>query len=205
MLITVILFFIFRQTQLNKFNRTLSEKNKALEKLHKKLEVANHELQNLSFKDSLTGLYNRRYFCRYIGDELKSLRRTPQPNCLMLLDIDLFKQVNDNFGHAVGDDVLMEITKVFTSIIREADIAARWGGEEFIFFLPDTTLSNAEVLAKRLVETIRQYQFATVGQLTVSIGLAEYQENETFEDWFERTDSALYQAKSLGRDRFVLG
>lgn len=200
----VILFFIFRQVQLNKFNHTLSDNNDTLEKLHKKLEIANSELQNLSFKDSLTQLYNRRYFSRFIHDELKSLKRTQQNSCLMLVDIDFFKQVNDNYGHAIGDDVLAEMARVFKSIMREADLAARWGGEEFIFLLPDTTSADAKNLAGRLLDKVRENEFAAAGQLTVSIGLSQYQDNETFESWFDRTDTALYEAKAQGRDQFVL-
>ena len=203
-LVVIILFFIFRQSQLNKFNKALNEKNKSLEKLHKELEIANHELQNLSFKDSLTNLYNRRYFSRFLDDELKTIKRTQQSSCLMLVDIDLFKQVNDNYGHAAGDEVLAEMAKIFKSIMREADLAARWGGEEFIFHLPDTVSNDAEILAERLLNKVREHNFSLAGKLTVSIGLAQHQGKETFETWFERTDSALYDAKRNGRNCFVL-
>lgn len=199
--LVITLLFILRQRQLNRFNRLLSEKNKELESLTHVLEKTNHELEYISFHDPLTDLYNRSYFSQHIKDKIHDINRSQSPTCLMLVDIDHFKQVNDELGHNVGDEVLTQLSQVFNEVIRQSDIAARWGGEEFVFLLPETSIDSAKKLATRLLNAVREHHFNKVGQVTVSIGIAEYDHKSDFHNWFERADKALYRAKDAGRDQ----
>jgi diguanylate cyclase (GGDEF)-like protein len=123
--------------------------------------------------------------------------------CLIVLDIDFFKAVNDNHGHSAGDTVLKEMALRIGDTIREMDIAARWGGEEFLVLCPDTKKQQAVLLAERLNKAVSQHSFTEVGHLTCSLGVAEFKPDESFIQWFDRGDQALYQAKNRGRDRVV--
>lgn len=195
------LVLILRQRQLNRFNRVLNNKNEELELVTSVLEKANQDLEYISFHDQLTDLYNRSYFSQYIKDKIHVIKRSKSPACLMLVDIDHFKKINDELGHNVGDRVLNELVDVFNSVVRQSDITARWGGDEFVILLPETSIEAAQKLAKRMLETIREYPFENVGKVTVSIGVAEYTKESDFHNWFEKTDEALYRAKGAGRDQ----
>jgi len=196
----VILVIVIRQRQLNRFNRLLNSKNEELELVTSVLEKANQDLEYISFHDQLTDLYNRSYFSQHIKDKIHVIKRSKSPACLMLVDIDHFKKINDELGHNVGDRVLRELVDVFNAVVRQSDITARWGGDEFVILLPETSLEAAQKLATRMLETVREYQFENAGKVTVSIGIAEYDEDSDFHSWFEKADEALYKAKSAGRD-----
>lgn len=198
-IITVVL--VLRQRQLNRFNRVLNSKNEELELVTSVLEKANQDLEYISFHDSLTDLYNRSYFSQHIKDKIHIIKRSKSPTCLMLVDIDDFKKINDELGHAVGDRVLKELADVFNAVVRQSDVTARWGGDEFVILLPETSLDSAEKLAKRMLESVREYPFENAGNVTVSIGITEYEIDSDFLSWFEKTDEALYKAKSAGRDQ----
>lgn len=164
------------------------------------------ELQRLATRDPLTNLYNRRELERRLQEDVARAARYGQPLSLFMLDIDHFKAVNDNFGHAAGDEVLRELAEHFRQQLREVDYAGRYGGEEFVVVMPETGLEDGTATAERLCASIRNLQFA-VGdnvtlQVTASLGVANMPEHaEDMEKLVRLADEALYRAKKEGRNR----
>lgn len=159
------------------------------------------ELERLSSIDRLTGAWNRAHFDRVIGSELSRSSRFRQPVSLILVDIDHFKRINDTFGHQAGDSVLRELVEIIKAHIRSTEFLFRWGGEEFVVLAPSTGYRGAAVLAETLRSKVAQHAFASVGTVTISLGVSEHYAAETPEAWFSRADSALYAAKNGGRNR----
>jgi diguanylate cyclase (GGDEF)-like protein len=157
--------------------------------------------------DSLTRLANRKTFDDELGRvaDLASLFR--QPACLLLVDVDHFKSVNDNYGHATGDEVLRQLTGCLVRTFRRRDdVVARYGGEEFGIILRETVRREAVLLSERLLESVRDLNVEHGGRnirLTVSVGIAEVEPGETPDAWLQRADQALYDAKNAGRDRLA--
>jgi diguanylate cyclase (GGDEF)-like protein/PAS domain S-box-containing protein len=156
--------------------------------------------------DSLTELYNRRYFTEHSEREFYRAKRHLRIVSLISIDIDHFKHINDGYGHPAGDKVLMSVAKCLLPCIRQEDILARIGGEEFSILLPETSLQSAKVVAERI--RLNQSNLSIKGEwkgeitLTVSIGVTCIKfEDDTFDDFFRRGDKALYQAKALGRNQ----
>lgn len=165
------------------------------------LQSANKKLQQETLTDPLTGVGNRRRINQVIESEIgRYYRQNMSPFSLLLLDIDHFKQVNDEYGHLAGDQVLKELCKKVLSLLRVTDEMARWGGEEFVVLLPTASADHAAVLAERIRAEIAQ---GVTGGLnvTISVGLAEYQRGESLETLVSRADQALYAAKNQGRNR----
>jgi diguanylate cyclase (GGDEF)-like protein len=154
--------------------------------------------QSLASTDSLTGLLNRRQMQLLLEKAIQHERHF----VLLLLDIDHFKQVNDRLGHNVGDSVLREVSQRLRESLRQDDLLGRWGGEEFLALLPQTAHDDAEQLAERLLQSIRQHAFPHELSVTVSIGATHALEGERPEDIVHRADLALYHAKQAGRNRF---
>jgi diguanylate cyclase (GGDEF)-like protein/hemerythrin-like metal-binding protein len=173
------------------------EMARQLDQLHEQVS----KLQRLSSTDVLTGAWNRSHFERTVVTELERSIRQRQPVSLILIDIDHFKRVNDNFGHQTGDSVLSELVSVVEKTIRSIDMLFRWGGEEFVVIAPSAGYRGSAAQAERIREAVAAHRFATVGSVTVSIGVAEYLKTESAETWFRRLDHALYQAKDGGRNR----
>lgn len=169
-----------------------------IERLRQKLD----EAQKQSITDPLTGIWNRLQFQQLSKIELARSERHRQPLCLLVVDIDHFKLINDTHGHSAGDQVLRDLTEVMRQQIRLVDSLFRWGGEEFVVLLPNTAMTAARMIAERLRKGIEQHAFQ-IGQITVSIGLAQGQAGESAEAFFARADDALYQAKASGRNRVV--
>ncbi|MEE8253977.1 MAG: diguanylate cyclase [Nitrosomonadaceae bacterium] len=166
-----------------------------------KLKIMIGELDRLASTDKLTGAWNRRRFEETIETEMDRLRRYGNRLSLMILDVDHFKNINDQYGHAVGDQVLVDLSDTIRSSLRSSDSLTRWGGEEFVILCPNTTLSIVSKLAERLRKKIATVNFQQVGSITVSFGAAECGPSETWEQWLHRADEALYLAKSSGRDQ----
>jgi diguanylate cyclase (GGDEF)-like protein len=166
-------------------------------KQRKKVE---EKLRVLSTTDELTGAYNRRAFNEYLGANIDRAMRYNEHLSMFLLDIDNFKKINDTYGHDVGDLVLKALARVVRESVRQQDIVARWGGEEFTILLPQTGKDAALQLAERLRKNIAVNDFPKVGRITVSIGLAELQVDDTSDALVKRADLALYQAKDSGRN-----
>lgn len=163
----------------------------------------NEELRKLAMIDPLTGLFNRRAIEPLLDKEMSRKKRFGHPVCILILDLDLFKEINDRHGHVTGDRVLAGVACEISSILRETDTMARWGGEEFLILASETPLMNAMVLAEKVREKIGGILFDKVGTVTASIGVADYLAGESFGEWYERADTALYRAKEIGRNRVM--
>jgi len=161
------------------------------------------ELKNLAMRDSLTGIYNRHKVNEIIDEEIIRQSRYNNSFALLMLDIDHFKSVNDNYGHGVGDIILQELSNLVVKNIRKSDKFARWGGEEFLIILPQTTAEGAFKYAQKLVDVIATYEFSEVSKLTISVGVSIYREGESKTEFLKRTDEALYIAKEKGRNRVI--
>jgi len=153
--------------------------------------------------DPLTGVFNRRYMERSLSDAIERLRRNSTPTSLLLMDVDGFKSINDQFGHAKGDSVLKEIVSLIAKRSRKLDLLFRIGGEEFMLLLPDTKEAAAAVVAEQLRASIAESRLLDDRQLTVSIGVSELQPGESPDSWMKHADDALYAAKKAGRNRVV--
>lgn len=168
-----------------------------------KMKKMEEELKLLSQTDQLTQIYNRVKFVDSLEKEVARIRRYEADLSLIMLDIDHFKRINDNYGHDVGDEVLILLTKVVDTCIRETDIFARWGGEEFMILLPHTSLNNAAKLAERIREKIEKAEFPKVGTITSSFGVSQFVKWDNEESFTKRVDRALYKAKEKGRNRVI--
>ena len=169
----------------------------------------NEELKKISITDSLTGLLNRRYFQERISEEIERSRRHVLPLSLIIIDIDDFKAINDSYGHMAGDEALKILARCLRNCIRTIDVAARYGGEEFTMILPQTSKSDALVIADRVCKEVRKLDLPLQREtlrtsLSVSVGLATFPEDsDTLEGLIRNTDIALYQAKTQGKNRVV--
>jgi diguanylate cyclase (GGDEF)-like protein len=160
-----------------------------------------NKITNMAMRDQLTQSYNRHSFFEFVAKELSRSSRTGMKMSLALIDVDHFKKVNDLHGHGVGDLVLKQIPIIVKSATRGEDVLARYGGEEFIIMMPNTDLEGAKVVAERIRQNMESYEFEYVHQVTISIGLAEKQPEESMDQCIERADKALYRAKENGRNR----
>lgn len=169
-------------------------------RIRRGLQLA-REKQEAAF-DPLTKLYNRRVFEAFMNQETAKFKRYGREFSLILIDLDHFKRVNDTFGHKAGDTVLKEVAKIIQKETREADLPARWGGEELALLLPETDESGAKLLAEKLRQKIEHHQFPEVGHITASFGAAAMNSPES--DLIEAADNALYRAKETGRNKVVI-
>ncbi len=178
-----------------------------LQRLQRSLSAARVRLEDIELEarhDDLTGVYNRRALIMAMHDSKQRADATGEPLSLCILDLDLFKRFNDEFDHLTGDQVLRTFAKAVQEGLRASDFFGRYGGEEFVQILPQTTLPGAMSDAERLRKRISALELPvsrSVGPLTVSIGVAQYNPPEGIEQTFARADAALYKAKQLGRDR----
>ena len=169
--------------------------------LHKKTQ----ELEKLASYDSLTNIYNRRKLIELAEIELSRFNRHNYIFSILMLDIDNFKTINDTYGHDVGDDVLVKLSKLIDKETRGTDHFARWGGEEFIILSPDSDLEGRKILAEKIVNLIRHYNFEIAGNITISLGIGSSKENDiTIDEIIKRADQALYIAKHSGKDQFKI-
>lgn len=168
------------------------------------------ESVDLSTKDGLTGLFNRRYFDIHIKQMVQKSIETNQKMCMMMFDMDHFKEVNDIYGHPAGDAVLKTLSCTLKSSFRVTDLISRYGGEEFVVLLNNVDLDTGSKIAEKVRAKIEQTDFFIPDQeeplkKTTSIGIAEYNKDETIEDFISRADKALYQAKETGRNKVAIG
>jgi len=183
--------------------RKIQEKNSQLEALNKELEI-------IATTDGLTGVYNRRYFNQAIVRECELAKRHSRPTSLMILDIDFFKRVNDNYGHQAGDYVIMALTEVIKHTVRSSDIVARYGGEEFIVLATVCDLRQTSALAERLRDNVEKHAFVYASEkipITISLGVAEWNDEMKTDgqSLVRNADNALYRAKKEGRNRVCVG
>lgn len=170
---------------------------------YKKMRQHNKSLQSLSDTDSLTGLFNRRYLDSAFHKEVQNTQRYNTHFSIILLDIDDFKKINDNFGHDKGDSVLRQVAEILVDNSRKNDIIGRWGGEEFLLVCPHTNLENAKVLAQKLCHLLQSTTFEVDQQITGSMGVTEYDKESSYDECFKVVDKALYKAKNQGKNRVV--
>lgn len=167
-----------------------------------RLEAMQQELERLSSTDDLTGLYNRRFFLEHVQRQLGSPYRTE--DCLLLLDIDNFKRINDTYGHEVGDKALRLCARTIGQTVRDIDVLARFGGEEFVVLLPDTPLEQASAIAERVRQRVADTPLELTGRrvtMTLSIGCSSSTRASDMADLIRSADRALYAAKARGRNR----
>jgi diguanylate cyclase (GGDEF)-like protein/PAS domain S-box-containing protein len=162
-------------------------------------------LQYLSRIDDLTGLLNRRVLIEKLEDEVRRIQRYKSSLSLIICDIDYFKEINDKYGHDIGDRVLQMVSRLFIEAIRNTDVIGRYGGDEFLVILPETTMEGAKEIAERIRSSVENFKFnadETSINPTVSLGIAEFNpEKEDVSELIKRADNALYIAKGKGRNR----
>jgi len=196
------------------YSKTIETKNKELTALNYGLEnivkertaelnEAYEKMEKIALTDTLTEIYNRYYFNSALQNEISRAKRY-ESFSLLMFDIDHFKEVNDTFGHNIGDIVLRMIAERVKSCLRESDIFARVGGEEFMIILPSTTLETANEVGERIRTTIEMHTFDGIGKITVSLGLVTYRDDESFAEIVKRVDTELYKAKNNGRNNLSM-
>jgi diguanylate cyclase (GGDEF)-like protein len=174
-----------------------------LDAAYKELENTNTRLKETSFKDEVTGLYNRRFFSIRLEEEMQRHRRFNHPVSVVLTDLDGFKAVNDELGHTVGDETLRDIAQILVKHSRGINVVARWGGDEFAVLLVETSRAGARLYADRIRQVVSAYPFSHGKRLTASFGLASLPDDDvsTSEDLLRTADEALYAAKRLGKNQ----
>jgi diguanylate cyclase (GGDEF)-like protein len=179
-----------------------------IKRLQDELKEANERYRRLSITDDLTGLYNRRYFFEILEREFERAVRYHLPLALVIIDVDHFKEVNDNFGHLQGDVILTEIASLITGNLRSHDIVARYGGEEFVLLLPMASGDTARSVSEKIRRLIERHRFKGAGDhsITVSIGVCTYPTSavERIDDLISLADGGLYEAKREGRNSVVI-
>ncbi|MDD5211942.1 MAG: diguanylate cyclase [Sulfuricurvum sp.] len=165
--------------------------------------TAKKELEAIAMIDKLTHLYNRRKMdeCLYI--EVEKSKRYNKPLSVIMIDIDYFKKVNDTYGHQTGDTVLQKVAELINDNTRKIDCCARYGGEEFLIMCPETPKDGAIILAEQIRQTVENYSFETVKHLTISLGIASYDDADDMMTLIKKSDEALYMAKHQGRNQVV--
>ena len=161
-------------------------------------------LIRLARKDPLTGVGNRRALSEKLDKVIAANVRTQAPASMLMLDLDHFKRVNDRYGHATGDQILVRLTEIIKRRLRVTDSVYRIGGEEFVVVVDGQNLTNASRLAEQLRTIIEGNALAPAGSVTISLGVAQHQTGESADSWLRRADSALYEAKEAGRNTIKL-
>jgi diguanylate cyclase len=196
-----------RETALTK---QLADMQKKLDEMETLAEAAQHAIEEQRKKamhDALTGLPNREAYQQRLEQEVNRLQRYGNKLSLMVCDIDLFKRINDNYGHLAGDKVLKIIAKSLQVNLRDSDFIARFGGEEFVALMPETSKEEAKIVAEKLRKKVESSPFnfkKEPVQITVSFGISEFGEGDSATDVFERADKALYKAKENGRNQVLI-
>ena len=199
---------VFRELYLQRkvIERFYNNLEQLVEERTSELKEANRTISHQAATDYLTELYNRRYFNECLTAALSAARRHTYPLAMIMIDLDNFKRVNDTHGHSAGDLVLKRFASLLRDMIRTEDVAARWGGEEFIILLSHTVSDAAAALAERIRSAFEQQSDSSSRLfLSASFGVVQLQENDDADTLIRRADTALYQAKHEGRNRVVLG
>lgn len=188
-------------------NQSLEQKLQKSSSTMQQLKTEMESVRKEAYTDGLTGIANRKKFDMEIEPMMAESREESQPLSLIIGDIDHFKSFNDTYGHQIGDQVLRLVARVFHDGVKGRDLPCRYGGEEFVIILPETSAENGQKVADALREAVKAKEIRnratgeTINSVTISMGVAELGTDETLKEWIERADKALYRAKKLGRDR----
>jgi len=188
------------------FQAKLNNSKKEIELLHKELA----QVRKTATTDGLTGLLNRRAFDQMLLEQIENQKKSAGELCLLILDLDHFKRINDSFGHRVGDNVLRYTAKLMQQHIAENHYAARYGGEELAVIMPDTSLTKAMKIAEKIRNALAQYPLKQkdnpelIGKVTLSVGVSALKASDTHESLIDRADRALYLAKNNGRNQVMV-
>src|SRR5499433_655458 len=176
-----------------------------LDQAYKELESTNVRLKETSFKDEVTGLYNRRFFSVRLEEEMSRYRRFNHPVSLVLMDLDGFKAVNDDMGHVVGDETLRDVGQILMKHSRGINVVSRYGGDEFAVLLVETSKSGARLYADRIRQVVATFPYSHGKRVTASFGVASLPDDDasTSEELFRAADQALYAAKRAGKNQVV--
>lgn len=187
-------------TELQQAEKQLAESNQRLEAEVKKRTA---QLEKIATTDELTGLYNRREIMRILDIEISRVSRQQTPLSIMMLDLDHFKAINDQYGHQTGDVTLQNAAASISQGIRKTDAIGRIGGEEFLIIMPDTTIESAYDHADRIRQTLAEQKSTDTAKqfCTTSIGVAQFLQDDTLKSFIQRADETLYRAKAEGRNR----
>lgn len=210
----VLLFLIFSAyterllEKIHKMTIELKSYHERLQQMLAELEMENterkhavEELERLSETDPLTSVYNRRKFNDILASEVERSKRYSTGLSIIMCDIDHFKKINDQFGHDVGDNALKVFSSTINNNIREVDMFARWGGEEFMILMPNTNAEVAKAVAEKLRQIVEDTEIKKVNTFTASFGVADLNQEDTAESLLKRVDEALYKAKNSGRNK----
>ncbi len=173
----------------------------SIKELEYKVAQRTQELEKLATTDTLTGLNNRLQIDHKFTLELEKAKRYNLFFSIIIIDIDKFKNINDNHGHLVGDKVLVEFSTILRNSCRKIDTIGRWGGEEFLIICPQTHADAAATLTEKIRKNITEYNFSQIGNVSASFGITEYQPQDEIDQIMKRADTALYNAKNKGRNR----
>ncbi|MCK5110170.1 MAG: diguanylate cyclase [Arcobacteraceae bacterium] len=186
--------------------KQVSQRTIELQNIIHKLEVNSKELLYEATHDHLTSIYNRQKFTTELDYEIKRANRYNNKLSIIMYDIDSFKNINDTYGHDIGDEVLIAISNLSTKHLRNVDILARWGGEEFMILLPQTTIKDASRIAENIRKAIEKACLSQVlkGNITASFGVCEFIQKENKDTFLKRVDEALYKAKNSGKNIVVM-
>ncbi|MEJ2657249.1 MAG: GGDEF domain-containing protein [Desulfobacterales bacterium] len=188
----------------NHMGQRLAETHKELLESNQTISLQAKLLKDLSLHDPLTSLYNRRYFDDHAQILMQQAVRHQHPMCIMIADLDNFKTINDRYSHSVGDEVLKQASSILKQNMRESDLLARFGGEEFVALFIESTLAQARERCETLRKCIEEYDWSGIAdglQVTISIGLCDDLELGTVDAMLQEADKHLYQAKASGRNQ----
>lgn len=202
--IAVMLFLAYRITSLRGEVRLERARARELEEVNALLDHRGRELEEKTKHDQLTGAFNRHGVEEGLQAALGEWRRERKPTSLVLMDLDHFKQINDRHGHGFGDYVLAEVSRLVKGYLREKDLFARWGGEEFLLLCRGISTEEAQIVADKIRLLIARHDFDRGVRVTASFGVAALAGSDTLEQWFQAADRALYRAKDEGRNRVML-
>ena len=202
--VTFLIILIIRFFDYSRERAVNRKKQEELKKNLRALEIEKSEYEKSSKEDPLTGCLNRAGFSGVLLREQEELNRGGRPVSFMIFDIDHFKNINDTYGHLVGDEVLVNLAKLVQSMIRNTDSLVRWGGEEFVILSDDTSIQNAAFLAEKLRKAIEASTLITQQRVTCSFGVTEMVPGEDPKSLIARADKALYSSKESGRNRVTV-
>ncbi|WP_051145138.1 diguanylate cyclase [Thiomicrorhabdus sp. Kp2] len=202
-ILIVALMILLYNRKLKQLNNKLTQSNEQLLDIQSDLKQTNDKLETLSTTDFLTGTFNRKHIDQILEEEVSRSERYNNALSLLMIDLDNFKQINDLYGHLIGDQVLIKVSEHLSKHIRKSDTLGRWGGEEFMIICPSSDQQQALELANKLLQKIRELTFEQGFTQTASIGVATLKKQESILDFVARADSYLYKAKQLGKDQAI--